>query len=54
MQGAWAAGDLGPVRRDLSDATFQRFRVQLDLMRGQGVRNVTADMAVLDLQAVGL
>jgi tellurite resistance protein len=54
VQGAWAAGDLGPVRRDLSDATFQRFRVQLDLMRGQGVRNVTADMAVLDLQAVGL
>jgi len=54
VQGAWAAGGLGPVRRDLSDATFQRFRVQLDLMRGQGVRNVTADMAVLDLQAVGL
>jgi tellurite resistance protein len=54
VQAAWAAGDLGPVRRDLSDATFQRFRVQLDLMRGQGVRNVTADMAVLDLQAVGL
>jgi tellurite resistance protein len=54
VQAAWATGDLGPVRRDLSDATFQRFRVQLDLMRGQGVRNVTADMAVLDLQAVGL
>ncbi|HZJ55334.1 MAG TPA: TIM44-like domain-containing protein [Myxococcaceae bacterium] len=54
VQAAWAAGDLGPVRRDLSDATFQRFRVQLELMRAQAVRNVTADMAVLDLQAVGL
>ena len=54
VQTAWARGDLGPIRRDLSDATFQRFRVQLDLINAQGVRNVTADMAVLDLQAVGL
>ncbi len=54
LQAAWAAGDLGPVRRDLSDATFQRFRVQLELLRSQAVRNVTADMAVLGLQPVGL
>ncbi len=54
VQEAWAAGDLAPVRRDLSDATFQRFRVQLELQRSQGVRNVTAEMAVLDLQPVGL
>jgi hypothetical protein len=54
VQAAWAAGDLSPVRRDLSDATFQRFRVQLELLRAQAVRNVTADMAVLDLQPAGL
>jgi hypothetical protein len=54
VQAGWAGGDLAPVRRDLSDATFQRFRVQLELLRAQGVRNVTADMAVLDLQPVGL
>ena len=54
VQAAWAAGDLSPVRRDLSDATFQRFRVQLELLRAQSVRNVTADMAVLDLQPAGL
>jgi uncharacterized tellurite resistance protein B-like protein len=54
VQAAWASGDLAPVRRDLSDATFQRFRVQLDLLRAQGVRNVTADMAVLDLHPAGL
>ena len=54
VQAAWAAGDLGPVRRDLSDATFQRFRVQLELLRAQQVQNVTADMAVLDLLPVGL
>ena len=33
--------DLAPVRPYLSDATFQRFRVQLELLRAQGVRNVT-------------
>jgi uncharacterized tellurite resistance protein B-like protein len=54
VQSAWASGDLAPVRRDLSDATFQRFRVQLELLRAQGVRNVTADMAVLDLHPAGL
>ena len=54
VQAAWAGGDLSPVRRDLSDATFQRFRVQLELLRAQGVRNVTADMAVLDLVPAGL
>lgn len=54
VQTAWTLGDLAPVRRDLSDATFQRLRVQLELLRSQGVRNVTADMAVRDLQPVGL
>src|SRR5262249_8388068 len=54
VQAAWAAGELAPVRRDLSDATFQRFRVQLELLRSQGVRNYTADMAVLDLPPGGL
>src|SRR5262249_49511328 len=37
VQGAWGAGNLGAVRRDLSDATFQRFLVQLELLRSQGV-----------------
>lgn len=54
VQDAWAAGELGPVRRDLSDATFQRLRVQLALLRAQGVRNVTEGIAVMDLQPVGL
>ena len=54
VQAAWAGGGLAPVRRDLSDATFQRLRVQLELLRAQNVRNVTADMAVLDLVPAGL
>ena len=54
VQAAWAGGGLAPVRRDLSDATFQRLRVQLELLRAQNVRNVTEDMAVLDLVPAGL
>jgi predicted lipid-binding transport protein (Tim44 family) len=54
VQAAWAAADLGPVRRELSDETFQRFRVQLELLRVHNVRNVTADMAVHDLLPVGV
>ena len=54
VQAAWSAGALSPVRADLSDATFRRLNVQLALLRLQGVRNVTADVAVLGLEAVGL
>jgi hypothetical protein len=52
-QEAWSTGELLPVRRFLSDATWLRFRVQLALMRAQGVRNVTADVEVMDLGLVG-
>jgi tellurite resistance protein len=53
-QQAWSKGDLLPVRRFLSDATWLRFRVQLGLLRAQGVRNLTADVAVAGLELVGL
>jgi uncharacterized tellurite resistance protein B-like protein len=52
-QEAWSTGELLPVRRFLSDATWLRFRLQLALMRAQGVRNVTADVEVTDLALVG-
>ena len=52
-QDAWSHGDLVPVRRFLSDATWLRFRVQLALLRAQGVRNVTADVEVVDATLVG-
>jgi tellurite resistance protein len=54
VQAAWSAGALAPVRADLSDATFRRLDVQLRLLQLQGVRNVTADVAVLGLEVVGL
>jgi tellurite resistance protein len=53
-QQAWSNGDLQPVRPFLSDATWLRFRVQLGLLRAQGVRNLTADMAVTGLELLGL
>jgi tellurite resistance protein len=52
-QEAWSKGELLPVRRFLSDATWLRFRLQLSLMRAQGVRNLTADLEVTDLSLVG-
>ncbi len=52
-QEAWSHRDLVPVRRFLSDATWQRFRVQLGLLRAQGVRNFTSDVEVTGLELVG-
>lgn len=54
LQQAWFLRDMTPVRPFLSDATFQRFGVQLELMRAQGVRDAITDFEVLDLQLIGL
>jgi hypothetical protein len=53
-QDAWAKGDLDPIRPFISDAVFQRFRVQLGLMRSQGIKDAIADVEVLDAAPVGL
>ncbi len=53
-QAAWLARDLEPVRRFLSDATFQRLATQLKLNELQGIRDAMADLAVLELQLIGL
>ncbi len=54
VQNAWFARNLEPVRRYLSDATFQRLSTQLKLMDLQGVRDAIAEPQVLDLQIIGL
>jgi uncharacterized tellurite resistance protein B-like protein len=54
IQEAWFQRNLQPVRPFLSDAVFQRLRVQLKLMQQQGVRDAIADWQVLSLQLVGL
>src|SRR5262249_60273465 len=51
---AWFHRDLSPVRPYMSDATFQRLKVQLQLMHEQEIRDALADVQVLDLQLIGL
>lgn len=53
-QEAWFKRNLEPVRRHLSDATFQRLAVQLKILDAQGVRDAIAEPKVLDLQIIGL
>ncbi|XXF81591.1 TIM44-like domain-containing protein [Myxococcaceae bacterium GXIMD 01537] len=54
LQDAWFRRDMSPVRPFLSDATYQRFGVQLQLLQAQGVRDAIADIQVLDVQLIGL
>jgi hypothetical protein len=54
LQDAWFKRNLEPVRKYLSDATFQRLVTQLKLMQLLGVRDAIADPQVLDLQIIGL
>ncbi|MFO0600360.1 MAG: TIM44-like domain-containing protein [Myxococcaceae bacterium] len=54
LQDAWFKRNLEPVRKYLSDATFQRLVTQMRLMELQGVRDAIADVQVLDLQIIGL
>jgi predicted lipid-binding transport protein (Tim44 family)/uncharacterized tellurite resistance protein B-like protein len=61
VKGLWAEvqeaaflRDLGPVRRHLSDGTYQRLLTHNELLRLQGVRDAVASMEVLDLSLVGL
>ena len=54
LQQAWFKRDMSPVRPFLSDATYQRFEVQLQLMAAQGVRDAITDIQVLDMKLIGL
>jgi uncharacterized tellurite resistance protein B-like protein len=53
-QEAWFLRNLEPVRPFMSDATYQRFVVQLGLLSAQGVRDAIADVEVLEVLPVGL
>ena len=53
-QAAWMNREMSPVRPFLSDASYQRFVVQLKLLAAQGVRDAIADVVVQDLQLIGL
>jgi len=54
VQAAWFKRNLIPVRRFLSDATWQRLATQLAIIDAQGLRDAVADMQVLEAQIIGL
>ncbi|MCP3142211.1 TIM44-like domain-containing protein [Pyxidicoccus xibeiensis] len=54
LQKTWFRRDMTPVRPFLSDATWQRFNVQLQLLSAQGVRDAITDVEVMDIQLIGL
>jgi predicted lipid-binding transport protein (Tim44 family) len=54
LQEAWFKRELTPVRPFLSDATYQRLNVQLQLMAAQGVRDAIGDVRLLGVQLIGL
>ncbi|HEY2367831.1 MAG TPA: hypothetical protein VGH87_15645, partial [Polyangiaceae bacterium] len=47
LREAWMAGNMQPARPFMSDGSFSRFQVQLELMRTEGVRNVMSDTQVM-------
>jgi len=54
LQQAWFLRDMTPVRPFLSDATWQRFDVQLKLLDSQGIRDAITDIEVGDVRLIGL
>jgi hypothetical protein len=54
LQEAWFRRELTPIRPFLSDATYQRFNVQLQLMASQGIRDAISDVRLLEVQLIGL
>lgn len=54
VQASWFQRNLDPVRKYLSDATFQRLVTQLKLIDMSGKRDAIADPRVMDLQIIGL
>lgn len=53
LQQQWFQRDLSKLRPYVSDATFQRWHVQLELMRRQGVRDAIAEWQLLGVELVG-
>lgn len=54
VQRGWFERDLTRARPFLSAAMFQRFTVQLELMRREGIRNAISNWHVLEMELVGL
>jgi hypothetical protein len=47
LQAAWSDGDMSPMRNYLSQGVYNRYRIQLEIMRDvEGVKNVMSDISV--------
>ncbi len=47
LREAWCAGDMRPARAFVSDGIYSRYRVQLELMKQEGTRNVMSEAQTL-------
>jgi hypothetical protein len=55
IQQAWSDGDMMPVRNFVSQGVFNRFRLQMELMREEeGVINVMSDFKVMKVTVMAL
>ncbi len=47
LQAAWSDGDMAPVRNYLSQGVYNRYRIQLEIMRDiEGVKNLMSDVNI--------
>lgn len=54
LQEAWCNQDMSPTRHFLSDAVFERFTLQINTLKDQGVRDHMQDITVLAMDIVQL
>lgn len=52
VQQAWSEQDLGPVRPFLTDGVFERFNIQLEMQKADGIRNEMNEVRVLEARIV--
>lgn len=55
LQDAWSSGDMAPVRNFLSQGVYNRFKIQLEIMRNvEGLKNIMSDVEVLSVNPIGV
>lgn len=52
IQEAWSRQDMTPVRPFLSDGVFERFQIQLEMQKASYLRNVMAEVKVVESRIV--
>ncbi len=55
LQDAWSSGDMTSVRNFLSQGVYNRFKIQLEIMRNmEGAKNVMSDISVESMSPIGI